>query len=590
MHFVRMGAALCSVAIALVAGCREKTNSMAVKDVVVPPSGNTSGAQSPPVPAGNDDLPPIGRSMFDYVLAANGNTVPFPFEKLAKALTVKTEAPLAALIPFGRSLQKNAADLKSPRIILAAPGAFAGDSCEIPQNNTIFIGYAEQANSLEVISFNDKAGRVEFQIVKDYAEGKKPKVFYANRTLCLTCHQNGGPIFTPDPWLETNNEGVNPFPNEIIKDLIAANPGKKHFHGVAYKRSPENLSNPAIVTFVNSASFERAVDIVAKRSAANELWARGCGSDPVEGPECRGLVLRFALRLSTYWPQDQSEVAQKLGALRIDRKDPKYERLVTLWQKYWPSEGIAIYPTLIPSRDPVAQNQTLTVAQDPLTPRPPRIVIKRTDLPDADFKPQPINPFGGPTPTDVVPSMNIAISYLQDLLLSDHFTRLNAAIDSKFDRIDAVIKSAAVKPLLSTERLASVSLVDAILDGLGAERLPSSCFASDANLPDPMVLNGGTILTEASSGKVALFKSYCDKCHTDTGDESFDFFAGNDEAVIWKRLAGNPEVKRRLEWEATTLAASEQMPPKSSPKGKIIRTAEFSADRLKMIAFLKEAL
>ena len=41
-------------------------------------------------------------------------------------------------------------------------------------------------------------------MVEDYAAGKTPTVRYARRALCMSCHQNAGPIFADTPWRETN--------------------------------------------------------------------------------------------------------------------------------------------------------------------------------------------------------------------------------------------------------------------------------------------------------------------------------------------------------------------------------------------------
>src|SRR5262249_32308310 len=55
------------------------------------------------------------------------------------------------------------------------------------------------------ISYNDEAGRFEFQVIENYAEGQTPKVYYANRTQCISCHLSRTPIFTDIDWLETDD-------------------------------------------------------------------------------------------------------------------------------------------------------------------------------------------------------------------------------------------------------------------------------------------------------------------------------------------------------------------------------------------------
>ena len=49
----------------------------------------------------------------------------------------------------------------------------------------LFLGYQPQAEAIEVISYNEMAGRFEFQVVENYSESGVPKVYYANRPTCL---------------------------------------------------------------------------------------------------------------------------------------------------------------------------------------------------------------------------------------------------------------------------------------------------------------------------------------------------------------------------------------------------------------------
>ena len=85
----------------------------------------------------------------------------------------------------------------------------------------------EKSAILEIISYNEDAGRFEFQLVKDYRAGGKPRVIYANRTLCFACHQNGSPIFSRALWDETN---ANP---QVAALLLASG---RRFYGIAPER------------------------------------------------------------------------------------------------------------------------------------------------------------------------------------------------------------------------------------------------------------------------------------------------------------------------------------------------------------------
>jgi hypothetical protein len=71
---------------------------------------------------------------------------------------------------------------------------------------------------MEVISYNDEAGRFEYQLVKNYS--KNPKVYYVTRGKCLSCHQGQAPIFSIPSWADTSL-------NQNMSKLIASKLGIK---------------------------------------------------------------------------------------------------------------------------------------------------------------------------------------------------------------------------------------------------------------------------------------------------------------------------------------------------------------------------
>lgn len=169
---------------------------------------------------------PLGRSYFDYVFSKKEGDrrvydIPYPFqnalEKIRQYLGYENsgvDPVLVALFPMGRSLQRNAAftneskqDLnlffKYPRVVSGV-----GQEPLRPQvlnlKGRLYMGFHEKSQIIEVISYNDDEGRYEYQVVRDYKSGANPKVFYANRALCLSCHQNQTPIFSRPPWDESN--------------------------------------------------------------------------------------------------------------------------------------------------------------------------------------------------------------------------------------------------------------------------------------------------------------------------------------------------------------------------------------------------
>ncbi len=143
--------------------------------------------------------------------------IPFPFTALTRRIAANLAVPegkapslLQVLIPLGRSLQRYAAEpeyFRYPRVIVAVdaePAASPGHA-GILLRDRLYLAYQERSNTIEVISYNEEAGRFEFQVVDDYAPGLTPTVSYANRMLCMGCHQNGGPIWSEPPWEETNS-------------------------------------------------------------------------------------------------------------------------------------------------------------------------------------------------------------------------------------------------------------------------------------------------------------------------------------------------------------------------------------------------
>lgn len=300
------------------------------------------------------DLPPAGRSRFD--LLVGDAPVPYPLPRLMARIRSQLEAPgdglsplKLTLIPLGRSLQRAAAApdfFMFPRVVAAVDGASKAGYA--PLQDRLFFGYNERAGVLEVISYNEQAGRFEFQVVRDYRAGAQPQIHYARRMLCLACHQNAAPIFARPLWDETP---ANPA---IAARLKATG---RDYYGIA-------LSGTDIAYFIDAAA-ERANLFPVMQ----QIWRAACDA------QCRAQWLGAALAyaLSGSLPDD--------AALELPD-------LAARWGKVWP-QGLPIPGSSIPNRDPLAngvESQTRrSVARaaalaklapvparfEPLNPRPP---------------------------------------------------------------------------------------------------------------------------------------------------------------------------------------------------------------------------
>ena len=275
------------------------------------------------------DLPPVGtRSLFDHLIVQN-NGLPYPFSKLIHLLKEQNptgQEPVALLIPNGRSLLKGQADNAHPRIVVAAD--FDGNNPPVglglAARGQLFLGFVENANEIEVLSYNEAAGRFEFQLVQNYCEGCVPRIVYARRAICTTCHQNGGaPIFSQRPWNETNGQ-------QATTEAITLARGNKPYHGVAVQQP---LSQ--------SERFDQLTDIGNFYQATQRLWLDGCGE---KGNACRRQMLSLAF-----------QYADNAGGFNPESAEAK--QLRQLQAATFPKEGITVAESDLLNRDPIGEKQ-----------------------------------------------------------------------------------------------------------------------------------------------------------------------------------------------------------------------------------------
>ena len=342
------------------------------------------------VEAPGDPLPSAGRSLFDILLGPPGPmgeaVVPFPFAALLGRIRAELDANQASggltvvLIPLGRSLQRPAvADIQAfhqPRVVAAVTGEppAAAAAGHLYLKDRLYIGYHEGAAALEVISYNETAGRFEFQVVHNYRADNRPTLRYANRALCLACHQNAAPIFSRPSWDET---AASPA---VAARLAATG---QPYYGIAWRHGVD---------------LPDAIDAATARSnqftLAQRLWREGCAvTTRAQAIACRAEALRVALR---YRLGGGRTMTLDTPTARRDLVEP----LLTHWRARWPS-GLPLPDPQLPNRQPFSAidlSGTVTAALpsglaarsiadigaafDPLALRPPLAIWRGQDSAD----------------------------------------------------------------------------------------------------------------------------------------------------------------------------------------------------------------
>jgi hypothetical protein len=337
------------------------------------------------------DLPPAGRSLFDHLVTEPAGTqkayrVPFPFSALIDRIQARlgqqeySGGTRVVMIPMGRSLQRTAAApdfFKYPRVVFAVVGELATTERDAGTllKDRLYIGYVEKTAVLEVISYNEAAGRFEFQLVKDYRAGAQPTVFYANRAICISCHQNHAPIFSRAIWGETNANG------RVAQLLRAA-------------RSDFPVSAQANVDFPDDIdkSTVRANALVALQT----LWQQGCSDaqNRSQSQRCRAAAFTALLQYGLSGEHD------------FDSASPGYQSdfvstFGRVWRQKWP-RGLSVAQSNLPDRNPLGgitssyggggtgepsldwiAASDVSAELDPLNPRPAREIWRFTGAMDA---------------------------------------------------------------------------------------------------------------------------------------------------------------------------------------------------------------
>ena len=488
-----------------------------------------------------EDLPPAGtRSLFDHVIAQNDG-LPYPISKLVKVLQDQNptaEPPITLLIPVGRSLLKGQADNLHPRLAIAAD--FEGKNTpaglgKAPRGQ-LFVAMVENAKELEVLSYNEAAGRFEYQLVQNYCEGCVPRIVYARRQICLTCHQGGTPIFSQRPWSETNGQP------ETARAIAVARGSSEPYHGVA-------LQQP----LASAERFDQLTDVGNFYLVTQRLWLDGCGAESAGGNECRRRMLSLAL-----------QYADNVGSFKPEGKE--VERLRELQAKTFPKAGIVVPESDLLNRDPIGEKQGVKGWLRSLITREIKLGEGAKDNEDLEaFDKLPplrreLDPLTVRAPKRTLTANDIDGAYgLASFFTEADLKTLKMAHGNDMKKLLARVEALPDKAF-GEAPFVRVRMMEALL---GQPR-EYCCLKTDEM--SPPVVSGVPPLAINALPELKPFEQYCFSCHRGNPAKRLNFMAGDTEAEVLANIKGKAEIRDSLDWERyeNTDKSSKLMPPRDS--------------------------
>ena len=369
-----------------------------------------------------------------------------------------------------------------------------------------------------------------------------PRIVYARRAICLTCHQGGGPIFSQRPWNETSGQLA-------VSSAIRRSRGSDEpYFGVP-------IEQPLAV----SERFDELTDIGNFYVVSQQLWLDGCGES---GNECRRTMLSLALRYD-FQPG------------LFDANSAQANKLRNLQAQSFPREGIVVPESDLKNRDPSGENSDFSVwfhklfttdirfgegakdnedltafeelpplpsVQDPLTRRPPKTVLYK----------------------DSIDGVYGIARFFTD---ADMET-LNEVYDNDLDRLLSRVADLPAG-LFDPRPFSRVAIMEALLGK------PQQYCCVDVSEMSPPQATGIPQLVIAEYPELTQYERYCFTCHRGNPSRRLDFMSGATEQAVLENIEAKDEIREALDWERyrDTDQAAKIMPPTNSIQYRMLEQA-----------------
>jgi hypothetical protein len=506
----------------------------------------------------SEDLPPEGtRSLFDHVVA-QANGVPYPFEKLVQTiakLDPTAQAPVVVMLPQGRSLLKAQANESHPRIVMAADFQSPNSKATLGLNTRgqLFLGFVENANEIEVLSYNEAAGRYEFQLVQDYSETGARKLVYAKRQVCTTCHQGGAPIFSQRPWAETNASEKTAEAIALARKAAGLNPDSY-------------LGFPVKVGLDVPERLDELTDIGNFFAATQKLWLDACGEGEAGG-RCRRQMLKLAVAYSAE-PGGFNDTLPMAGQLR------------ELQSKGMAGKNIQVPESDLSNRDPYAEPVGWRARLSHYFSKPVKPgdgAKSNEDLEAFDRLPKlpaVLDPLTLRLPKRTLTAKDIDGAYgLASLLTYSDIESLRSAAGGNLNVVYQAIDRAPAS-LFEAKPFVRVHMMQALLSPVvmaGVSASPRYAMLDTSEMSTPVSIGLPPLALHPDS-PLNDYQKYCFSCHRGNPQKRLNFMAGADETEVLAVLKKKSEVREALDWNRYqgTEKASKLMPPTDSAQYRLM--------------------
>jgi hypothetical protein len=399
-----------------------------------------------------------------------------------------------------------------------------------------FIGHAPASNELEVITWNPAARRYDFLLVTDYKQGGTPKVQNADTSVCLACHQHGGPIFPRNGWSEAGINTTNDFVQKI--ELGPKVPGIP-LHGIDNAELIDSLVRAANDTL-----------------QANRACMSGCGNDlkcrealllgtvarpylATNAVEKRKLAQTIANQAQSTWPKDEFTYPSDVLPNRDPAEDPEHHGTVTHVQIKDLQKFEQFFGLAAPSND-IVRLEKYRIEQEH---RENIDFTYNHDQPQADFGMDSTNtPYDDPSslgdPTVKRPKVAAIPSSLAGEYLLDHVTdcfnlsNSDEALLKKipYAKMERILSDKTTDEFVSSWPVNRDRIMAYIQDRIAGSKIPQNVLCPvqstaplDESQQNSMNAMSGILQKVPPKNAVEVFKVYCGKCHDGPNASVEDF-------------------------------------------------------------------